>query len=108
MMLLTKAIKAKLPKLYATEKVPEEDKRFIVKFFTPWTSWTWYAVEGQQQEDGDWLFYGLVHGHEKEWGYFRLNELAGIKGLFGLKIERDYHFGMPTVREFYARHPNLR
>lgn len=48
-MMLTKDIKNKLPKLYATEKTPLEDKRVIVKFFCPWGSWTWYAVEGEPE-----------------------------------------------------------
>ena len=106
-MMLTKDIKGKLPKLYATEQIPTNDKRIIVKFFSPWTSWTWYAVEGQPNGD-DFTFFGLVAGHEKEWGYFSLNELQTVKGPFGLKIERDYHFGMPTVKELLDRHPNLR
>ena len=106
-MMLTKDIKSKLPKLYATEQVPLEGKRIIVKFFCPWNQWTWYAVEGEER-DGDMLFFGLVHGQEKEWGYFTLNEIKSVKGPWGLRIERDYHFGMPTVREFYERHPNLR
>lgn len=97
-MMLTKDIKAKLPKLYATEKIPTEEKRVIVKFFTPWTNWTWFAVEGQE-EDGDFTFFGLVHGHEKEWGYFSLNELTAVRGPAGLRVERDYHFGMPTIKE---------
>ena len=108
MMMLTKAIREKLPKLYSTEKVPLEDKQIIVKFFCPWSHWTWYAVEGDEDEDGDWMFFGLVDGHEKEWGYFTLNELTEVRGPGGLRIERDYHFGMPTVRELFKRHPNLR
>ena len=51
----------------------------IVKFFTPDSSWTWYASEF----DGDDLFYGLVDGFELEYGYFRLSELAGGAGPLG-------------------------
>jgi len=97
-MMLTKDIKSKLPELYTTENIPTEDKRIIVKFFCPWSNWTWFAVEGQEK-DGDFIFFGLVHGHEKEWGYFSLNELVKVRGPGGLRIERDYHFGMPTVSE---------
>ncbi len=98
MMLLTKAIKENLPPLYSTEKVLLEEKRIIVKFFCPWGSWTWYVVEGQPEgQDGDYRFFGLVDGHEKEWGYFSLNELKEVRGPGGLRIERDYYFGMPTV-----------
>lgn len=45
MKLLTKELRAKLPKLYETENTPVEEKTAIVKFFQPWGSWTWYGVE---------------------------------------------------------------
>ena len=92
MNLMTKAIYARLPKLYNTEHLKPEDKICIVKFFCPWNQWTWYAVEGQH-EAGDFMFFGRVDGQESEWGYFTLSELESITGRFGLKIERDLHFG---------------
>lgn len=92
MMMLTKAIEKSLPLLYATEKTPEADKVLVVKFFTPWTNWTWYGVEYNPTER---LFFGYVEGHEKEWGYFSLDELESVKGPYGLKIERDLHW-QPT------------
>jgi|TARA_R110000744_G_scaffold345245_1_gene450670 hypothetical protein len=64
-----------------------------VKFFTPWTNWTWYAVEYNPECK---LFFGLVDGFEKEVGYWGLEELEDIKGPFGMKIERDLHF-QPTA-----------
>lgn len=88
MKLMTKAIADKLPGLNTTDGT---DATVVVKFFTPWSYWTWYAVEGEQQGN-DWLFFGLVVGHESELGYFRLSELASVKGPFGLRIERDRHF----------------
>lgn len=103
MKLLTKEIIAKLPPLYSTDNIATEDKRIIVKFFQPWGAWTWWATEGSQQEDGDWLFFGLVEGFEKEWGYFSLHELEAIRGPAGLKIERDIHFGMPLVKDSEAK-----
>lgn len=92
MKMLTKKIEKSLPLLYATENVPEADKVLIVKFFTPWTNWTWYGVEYNPTER---LFFGYVEGHEKEWGYFSLDELKSVKGPYGLKIERDLHW-QPT------------
>lgn len=89
MKLLTKAILDKLPKLGAQENVA--DPIVHLKLFTPSSHWTWYATEGQQQ-DGDFIFFGMVHGDEKEWGYFSLNELESVKGPFGLGIERDRWF----------------
>jgi hypothetical protein len=43
MELLTKALREQLPPLYAREH--EADPLVICKFFTPDSSWTWYALE---------------------------------------------------------------
>ncbi len=91
MKLLTKEIKKQLPKIYETESVKLKDKKIICKFFNPCGAGTWFAVEGQQEED-DFIFFGLVDLHEKEWGYFSLNELESIRLPFGLTIERDLYF----------------
>jgi len=92
MNLLTAKIKKALPALDTVRVNPGVD--FICKFFDPCGSWTWYVLEGEEQEDGDWLFYGLVDGFEKEWGYFRLSELEdGTAGRpLGIGVERDIYF----------------
>jgi len=91
MKLITKEIEQRLQKapLYSTDG--QRVKKVIVKFFTPDSNWTWYAVEGEKQGD-DWRFFGLVDGFEKEWGYFTLSELQSAKGPLGLSIERDKFF----------------
>jgi len=38
------------------------------------------------------MFWGVVFGHEKEYGYWRLSDLAEIRGPLGLLIERDLYF----------------
>lgn len=98
MKLLTKEILNKMPKLYETEEIPTPEKNIIVKFFTPWSNWTWYIVEGEER-DGDYLMFGLVDGLEKEWGYVSMNELKSITGPMGLKIERDMYFGKKKIKE---------
>lgn len=100
MKILTKAITSKIPKLYSTEKIDLKDKKIVCKLFTPWAGWTWYVVEGDLQPDGDWLFWGLVDGFEKEWGYFTLSDLLKLKGPYGLRVERDLHFGTPTAGRY--------
>lgn len=92
MKMLTAEIIKSLKKtpLYSQEKNP--NPAILVKFFCPWNQWTWYVTEGDLQENGDWLFFGLVEGFEKELGYFLLSELESVKGPGGLKIERDMHF----------------
>ncbi len=98
MKLMTEEIRAALPALYSTEDVATEDKRIIVKFFDPCGSWTWYAIEGDTDGD-DIRFFGLVHGHEKEWGYFMLSELESVKGPMGIGIERDLHFSNKKISD---------
>lgn len=92
MKLLTKTIENSMPKLYSTENIPASEKKICVKFFDPCGSWTWYAVEGERTEDGDYMFFGLVDGFELELGYWMLSELESVKGSLGLGIERDLHF----------------
>ena len=95
MQLLTKELRAKLPKLYETEDIPVEEKTAVVKFFSPDGSWTWYGVEF----DGKDLFFGLVDGFEKEWGYFSLKELQSVRGSLGLPIERDLYFKPTKIKD---------
>ena len=89
---------ATLPALYSTEHI--DDPPVKIKYFTPWSNWTWYATEGSLESDGDVRFFGLVDGHEKELGYFVLSELMSVRGPGGLTIERDLHFGEHTLSEF--------
>ena len=87
MKLLTKEIESMFKKVGYQDGV--EDPVVVAKFFTPWTNWTWFATEYDPESR---LFFGMVHGHEKELGYFSLDELASVKGPFGMGIERDMAF----------------
>ena len=98
MKLLTKELRGKFPQVYGTEEVSNGEKVVIAKFFQPWGSWTWYAVEF----DGEDQFFGLVDGFELEWGYFSLSELESIRGPGGLGIERDLYFGNPQIKDVPA------
>ena len=89
MTLLTAAEAARLPALHTTDSVPLADKVAQVKFFTPWTDWTWFAIE---YSPADRLAWGWVIGIEQECGYFNLDEMEAIRGPGGLRIERDVHF----------------
>ena len=113
MKLLTQAIKKALPPLYSQDG-KGEDALAVVKFFTPDSSWTWYASEASAAlADGDYValtdpkaataedvtFFGKVVGLETELGYFSLNELTSAKGPLGLPIERDLHFKPKALKE---------
>jgi len=97
--LLPKEVRETLPALYAQENNP--DPVVYIKFFTPDSSWTWFAWEF----DGLNIFYGLVIGHEEEPGFFLLSELEETTGPMGLHIERDLYFQpakLSQVRKEYA------
>ena len=95
MKLLTKALEKQLPNIGTTEG--QGDEAIVhIKFFTPWTNWTWYGVEYDPIEK---LFYGLVDGFEMELGYFSLDELAFISGPMGLTIERDMWWEPTSIRK---------
>ena len=89
MELLTKELKAKMPALYSTESMTS--KTPVCKFFNPCGAGTWYVIEGEEQENGDWRFFGLVDLLDKEWGYFNLKDLESVQ-TFGLGIERDLYY----------------
>jgi len=99
MKLLTKEIKEKALKQFPLGSDFGQD--IVAKFFTPWTNWTWYLMN-IDPEDGDYCW-GIVRGFEVEAGSFSLSELAGIKGPFGLKIERDLHFKPIKAKELWER-----
>jgi len=99
MHLLTKAIRRRLPPLYANEE-KGLDALAIVKFFTPDSSWTWYASEFDDED----LFFGLAVGFEPELGYFRLSELLTVRGKLGLPVERDRFFKPTPLRVLLEKH----
>jgi len=88
------------PPLYGTEHLPLADKIVQVKWFTPWSSWYWYVVEYDPAQRIAW---GLVVGHENEWGYVSVDELEQLKGPGGLKVEWDFHFEPSIVRDLIRK-----
>ena len=97
-LLVTKEIENALPRLYGMENVA--DPQVAVKFFSPYSNWTWYATEGERMPDGDIKFFGLVDGFEKEPGYFMLSELETAKVNGVPAVERDCYFGTHNISEF--------
>lgn len=100
MTLLPPELRSTLPKLYSQEE--SADPTVQVKYFTPDSSWTWYATEGEPAGD-DFRLFGFVIGFEREWGYFMLSELEEARGPLGLPIERDLHFTPAPISEVLKR-----
>lgn len=100
MELLPAEVRERLPTLYAQDG--NRDPQVHVKYFTPNSSWTWYATEGEPDGE-DFRFFGYVIGLEREWGYFLLSELGSACGPMGLPIERDLHFQPAPLSEVLRR-----
>lgn len=92
--LLTKDIEKKLPALRSQDGKDPKDVRVIVKFFNPYGAGTWYATEF---DPADRLFFGYAKITDGELGYFSLDELASVRGPFGLGIERDLYWDDKTT-----------
>lgn len=92
---MTKAIKNEIPALYSTEETKLEDKICHVKFFHPFSSWSWYATE-YDPESG--IFFGWVDGDFPEWGTFSLEEMESLR-VRGLSMERDKYFTPKSMKE---------
>lgn len=95
--LLPDDLRARIPRLYASEHHP--DPTVWLKWFTPDAAWTWYVLEF----DGADLCFGLVDGRELELGYFSLAELLAVRGPCGSPVERDIFFEPTPLSQLKAR-----
>lgn len=77
-----------IPALYVQDGKGQSAIAYL-KFFDPCGSWSWFATE-LDPATGE--AFGIVHGFEKELGYFSLAELANAKGALGIGIELDTHW----------------
>jgi hypothetical protein len=64
MSLLFDDILATVPSPLST--VDEEDPMVHLRFFAPWNTWAWYAVEGEPDPPDNFHFYGWIVGWEDE------------------------------------------
>jgi hypothetical protein len=104
--LLTAALKKKLPALY-THDGKANEAPVVVKFFSPYANMTWYVIEGEEQEDGDWLFFNYFVNEatgDGELGYAMLSELENATAMNGALplVERDCYFGDHKLGEFLS------
>lgn len=95
MKLMTQELEKKFPKLYETENLKSSEIKVIAKYFHPLSIYTWYATEYDPEQK---LFFGFVIGHDKELGYFSLEEMESIE-VNGLKIERDLYWKECTLED---------
>jgi hypothetical protein len=74
-----------LPPLYAQDGAKR--KTLYARFYL--YDWEWFVMEYSPLQK---LCYGLVDGDEKEYGYFRLDELEAIG------VQRDMEFYPITIK----------
>jgi len=55
--LLPQELKRILPPLYSQKS--SSAPIVNAKLFTPDAGWTWFITEGSEEEDGDWLLFGM-------------------------------------------------
>lgn len=101
--LLPPEIELLIPALYSTEETPTRDKIVVAKYFSPYSNWLWLVVEGNREGE-DYIFFGLVYGLEKEWGYFSLSELESAKKGEIPLVERDLYFKPVKLSEIEAKY----
>ena len=95
---------SKIPKLYATEDIPNKNKAVHLHFFLG--SCDWYIVE----YDGEDIFFGyaILNGDTEnaEWGYVSFNELKDIKAFGGMQVdcELEKYWQIKPVSQI----PNIR
>lgn len=80
----------RLPRLYATDSLPWQEKVIYEHFFLGGCDW--YAAEYGPKER---LFFGFAILNDDldnaEWGYFSLDEMLRIS-VDGIEIDRDLHW----------------
>ena len=103
MKLFTDDIIKKLKSNAKLGDVPLAKAEPVCKFFTPHGSWTWYPFS--MDEDG--YCFGLVVGHEIEYGMFHRSELENYVGPMGLRIERDLYWTPEIFAIISAHHNNI-
>lgn len=98
--MLTNPIIAALKKTpYAsTDGTPKDDKKVIARYFLPGTACTWYVLEDDMffkdetktEPSEDMIVFGAATlGYGLELGSISLKEIFGLRGQFGLSVERD-------------------
>lgn len=108
MQLMTQELEQKLKNYPLYSQDGKGDKaEVVIKYFNPVGCGTWYVLEGEKQENGDYLFFGYVELLEGEYGYFSLRELENLKIPLKINgrivdtmgIERDLYSELRTIGE---------
>ena len=94
--LLPQELVEQIPGLYETEDTQLEDKVVFAHYFCGAADW--YVCE-LDRETGEMFGHCDLGLGFPEWGYVRIQDLAELRGQFGLPVERELDFTPKTVRE---------
>ena len=92
--ILTKEIERRLKKypIYSQEN-KGAGATVVFRIFHPWSKFSFYILEGEKQEYGDWLFFGYnPYCEGEEYGYLTLSQIESVVinvNGFLFPIERD-------------------
>jgi hypothetical protein len=93
-----------IPDIYGQEKV--DDPIVYLKLFTPDGSATWLITEYDRKD----LMFGfacLGDPDMAELGYISLDEIKGVRGRLGMRVERDLHWQPMPLSAAKQREFNL-
>ena len=99
MKLMTKELEKKLSKYPFGSQEDAGANAFVLAKYFGGCTYTALVTEAEKQEDGDWLFFGIVtlDGSFWEWGYFCLSEIEQLRfPPFRLPAERDLYISADT------------
>ena len=93
--LLPKELREKLPYLNSIRHLRYDEMCVQAKYSVEMmvdnvpTSWIWYILEGEEQVDGDWLFWGFRIKNETDFEEFTLQALIGLSISWNTKLKLD-------------------
>lgn len=94
--LLPQELVERIPELYETDGTPLEDKVIHAHYFIGAADWHIAELDRETGEMFGRCNLGLGY---PEWGYVRIQDLAELKGQFGLPVERELDFEPKTARD---------
>jgi hypothetical protein len=97
---LPKSIEKAFEKQGDTSELEAKDIKTILKIFNPTGGHTWYLYERLDED----VFMCYVTGTDfPELGTVSISELASLRGMFNLPMERDRHYTGENLQELISR-----
>ena len=98
-----------LPSLSSTRHLRYDEICVHAKYFmkikenNTHSTWAWYLLEGEEQADGNWLFWGFADKREKNFEEFSLFELKGIAESWNTSLIVDSNFNKNSLSMVFEK-----